>query len=71
MPRQRTLFTVREFKSEARLRSSLIVPRAKIPANLTKDQRQVLRDNLDLACDGEIFFFWDTPEVRLVLGGAR
>ncbi len=52
---------------EVPMRTSLIVTREQIPADLTLAQKAVLRRNLNLNCEGLAFFFWDCAEVRRVL----
>ncbi|HLH04980.1 MAG TPA: hypothetical protein VKX25_19585 [Bryobacteraceae bacterium] len=47
--------------------SSLIVTRAQIPADLSDADKQILRANLEINCEGRSFFFRDCEDVRRVL----
>ena len=64
MPRQLKLEAEAE---QVRAFSSVVVTRAQIPSDLTPAQKAVLRQNFDMHCDGQAFFFWDCAEVRRVL----
>lgn len=58
-------------KPEVPLNSTLIVSREKVPAGLSEAEKLMLRANLDINLQNEVFFFHDKPGVRRALRMGR